>query len=88
MSDTPIDYSDVQGTVLRGYRVDLARHFILKIIDSAAAKRLIGSMVDSTAGMPQITTAERWKIGAPLNEPNPDTFYGGGPEGYTDYPTL
>ena len=60
MSDTPIDYSDVQGTVLRGYRVDLARHFILKITDSAAAKRLIGSMVDGTAGMPQIATAERW----------------------------
>ena len=24
----------------------------------------------------------------PYNEPNPDTFYGGGAEGYTDYPTL
>lgn len=58
MSDTPIDYSDVQGTVLRGYRVDLARHFILKITDSAAAKRLIGSMVHGTAGMPQIATAD------------------------------
>jgi 2,4-dienoyl-CoA reductase-like NADH-dependent reductase (Old Yellow Enzyme family) len=32
--------------------------------------------------------AERWRTGAPLNEPNPDTFYGGGAEGYTDYPTL
>ncbi|MCW2866410.1 MAG: 1,2-oxophytodienoate reductase [Marmoricola sp.] len=32
--------------------------------------------------------AERWKKGAELNEPNPDTFYGGGAEGYTDYPTL
>ena len=50
MSDTPIDYSDVQGTVLRGYRVDLARHFILKITDSAAAKRLIGSMVGTLTG--------------------------------------
>ncbi|RLV50908.1 alkene reductase [Nocardioides mangrovicus] len=32
--------------------------------------------------------AERWRTGAELNEPNPDTFYGGGAEGYTDYPTL
>ncbi|MGD9959916.1 alkene reductase [Nocardioides sp.] len=32
--------------------------------------------------------AERWRTGAALNEPNPDTFYGGGAEGYTDYPTL
>ncbi len=31
---------------------------------------------------------ERWQTGAELNEPNPDTFYGGGAEGYTDYPTL
>lgn len=32
--------------------------------------------------------AERWRIGAPLNEPDSATFYGGGAEGYTDYPTL
>lgn len=31
---------------------------------------------------------ERLRSGAPLNEPNPDTFYGGGAEGYTDYPFL
>jgi 2,4-dienoyl-CoA reductase-like NADH-dependent reductase (Old Yellow Enzyme family) len=30
----------------------------------------------------------RWQTGAALNEPNPDTFYGGGAVGYTDYPSL
>ncbi len=30
----------------------------------------------------------RWLTQAPLNEPNPETFYGGGAEGYTDYPAL
>lgn len=31
----------------------------------------------------------RFKIGAPLNEPKPvATYYGGGAEGYTDYPAL
>ena len=30
----------------------------------------------------------RWQSGAPLNEPDPQTFYGGGAEGYTDYPSL
>ena len=30
----------------------------------------------------------RWEQGAELNEPDVDTFYGGGAEGYTDYPTL
>ncbi len=31
---------------------------------------------------------ERFKRGAELNEPDPSTFYGGGAQGYTDYPTL
>ncbi|MBW4486090.1 MAG: alkene reductase [Tildeniella torsiva UHER 1998/13D] len=31
---------------------------------------------------------ERFAKHAPLNEPNPDTFYGGGEAGYIDYPTL
>ncbi len=31
---------------------------------------------------------ERFAKGAPLNEPNPATFYNGGPVGYTDYPSL
>ncbi|MDS7597615.1 alkene reductase [Agrobacterium tumefaciens] len=30
----------------------------------------------------------RLKTGAPLNEPNQPTFYGGGAQGYTDYPAL
>lgn len=31
---------------------------------------------------------ERLKLGAALNEPDRATFYGGGAEGYTDYPAL
>jgi len=31
---------------------------------------------------------QRILSGAPLNDPNPDTFYGDGPVGYTDYPAL
>jgi N-ethylmaleimide reductase len=31
---------------------------------------------------------ERLERGAPLNDGDQDTFYGGGREGYTDYPTL
>ena len=30
----------------------------------------------------------RFKKGAPLNEPDPKTFYSHGPEGYIDYPSL
>src|SRR5262245_22513524 len=31
---------------------------------------------------------KRFAIGAPLNTPDPSTFYGSGPHGYTDYPGL
>lgn len=31
---------------------------------------------------------ERYRVGAPLNEPDPATFYGGDARGYTDYPRL
>ncbi|MGA0585425.1 MAG: alkene reductase, partial [Castellaniella sp.] len=30
----------------------------------------------------------RFAQGAPLNAPQPETFYAPGPEGYTDYPAL
>jgi N-ethylmaleimide reductase len=31
---------------------------------------------------------ERFRLDTPLNADDPTTFYGGGPKGYTDYPTL
>jgi deferrochelatase/peroxidase EfeB len=55
-----IDYADVQGTILRGYRVDMARHFILQVTDAAAARAFVGHLVDGTGGVPKITTAARW----------------------------
>lgn len=32
--------------------------------------------------------AKRFKYNAPLNEPDPQTFYGGDAKGYTDYPSF
>ena len=31
---------------------------------------------------------ERFAANAPLNDPDPDTFYGGGEQGYIDYPFM
>lgn len=62
MANAAIDYSDVQGTILRGYRVDLARHFILCITNPVAAGALIGGLVDGAGGLPRITTAARWTV--------------------------
>jgi N-ethylmaleimide reductase len=42
-------------------------------------------------GKPFIANADlarRLREDAPLNVPDPKTFYGGGAEGYTDYPLL
>jgi N-ethylmaleimide reductase len=42
-------------------------------------------------GKPYIANPDlvaRFKVDAPLNNPDPSTFYGAGPKGYTDYPTL
>src|SRR5258706_4103069 len=62
MAESVIDYADVQGTILRGYRVDMARHFILSITDAAAARAFLSSLIDGTNGLPRITTAQRWKV--------------------------
>lgn len=42
-------------------------------------------------GVPYIANpdlVERFKLGAPLNQPDPSTFYTPGEKGYTDYPTM
>ena len=31
---------------------------------------------------------QRLRVGGPFNEPDRNTFYGGGAKGYTDYPVL
>lgn len=59
--------ADVQGTILRGYRVDLARHFVLAISDPAGARALIAALVDGSGGLPAVTTAQRV-------EPKPPCF--------------
>jgi deferrochelatase/peroxidase EfeB len=59
---TPLDYADIQGTILRGYRVDRARHFVLRVVDPTGAKEFVSSLVDPASGLPQITTAARWTV--------------------------
>jgi len=51
--------------------------------DDLADAVAVGRLFLANPDLPQ-----RWRTGAELNEPNPDTFYGGGAEGYTDYPSL
>ena len=51
--------------------------------DSLADVIAVGQMVLANPDL-----VDRVKTGAPLNEPDPSTFYGGDERGYTDYPPL
>lgn len=55
-----IDLADVQGTILRGYRVDYARHFVLQVTDPAGARRVLGDLIQGGTDVPPITTAAPW----------------------------
>lgn len=58
----------------------------------SARQAIAEGKADAVAfGKPAIANPDlvaRFRTGAPLNEPDPSTFYASGPEGYLDYPTL
>ncbi len=62
---TEINLNDVQGFILRGYRIDVARFFVLKINDAGAAKKFLGGIVSGDQSFLQITTAEDWGLTKP-----------------------
>ncbi|KIZ34266.1 MULTISPECIES: alkene reductase [Rhodopseudomonas] len=80
------DYASLRkrfaGTYIANNGYDLA--LANKTLDADAADLI-------AFGKPFIANpdlVERLKRGAPLNEPDKATFYGGGAKGYTDYPVL
>ncbi len=63
------DLEDIQGIIVRGYRMPIVRHFLLKVDVPAAARKLLGRLVSGDeADAPQITTARDWHVGF---EPGP-----------------
>ena len=82
----PFDYGSLRkrfhGTYIGNNGYDLA----------LANKALAADEADLIAfGKPFISNPDlvaRLKSGAPLNDPDKATFYGGGAKGYTDYPAL
>ena len=82
----PFDYASLRkrfkGTYIGNNGYDLA----------LAEKVLASNEADLIAfGKPFISNPDlvaRFRTGAPLNEGDKNTFYGGGAKGYTDYPTL
>jgi len=53
-----LDLADIQGLIVRGYRVPLFRNFICTIKDAAAVKSVIAKMISGDSQYPQITSAE------------------------------
>jgi N-ethylmaleimide reductase len=82
----PFDYARLRKTFRGDYMANNGYDFAL------ATKVLEAGSADLIAfGKPFISNpdlVERLKRGAPLNEWDKATFYGGGAKGYTDYPTL
>ena len=59
-----LDLADIQGLVLRSYRMPMVRHFLLTVGVPAQARRQLGRLVSGDeSGVPQITTAEDWHVG-------------------------
>jgi hypothetical protein len=60
----PLELDDIQGFVLRGYRMPMVRHFLLKVGVPAEARALLGRLVSGDeSDAPQITTAKDWHVG-------------------------
>jgi N-ethylmaleimide reductase len=82
----PFDYASLRKRFKRAYIANNGYDFEL------ATKQLAANAADLIAfGKPFISNpdlVERLKKGAPLNEWDKATFYGGGAKGYTDYPAL
>jgi len=69
--DAPADLNldDIQGFILRGYRMPMVRHFLLKVSVPAESRAVLGRLVSGDEDdAPQITTAKDWHVGF---EPGP-----------------
>lgn len=82
----PFDYASLRKRFKQAYIANNGYDFALanKVLEQGAADLI-------AFGKPFISNpdlVERLKAGAPLNDWDKNTFYGGGAKGYTDYPTL
>ncbi len=80
---TTLDLGDIQGFILRGYRMPMVRHFLLTVGVPAEARKLLGRLVSGDeSDAPQITTAEDWHVGF---EPGPGDNPADAPRRKPDY---
>jgi len=56
--------------------------------EAAIAAGAVAAVAFGTSFLANPDLPERFRRGAPLQTPDPATFYSSGPVGYTDYPSL
>ena len=57
--ESTLELADIQGFILRGYRMPMVRHFLLSVGVAAEARKLLGRLVSGDeSDAPQITTAD------------------------------
>lgn len=67
-----LNLPDIQGFIVRGYRMPLVRYFLLKIENAASARSAIGCLVSRNGEKElQVTTAEEWHVATPGPLDNP-----------------
>ena len=69
-----LDLSDIQGIIVRGYRMPMVRYFLLKVENPAAARAVLGRLAngDNDDGL-QITTADEWHVATPGPGDDPES---------------
>ncbi|MGB0122381.1 MAG: hypothetical protein WA419_16445 [Silvibacterium sp.] len=78
-----LDLADIQGLILRGYRMPMVRHFLLEVGDPGEARKLLGRFISGDeSDAPQITTARDWHVGF---EPGPHDDPADAPHHKPDY---
>jgi deferrochelatase/peroxidase EfeB len=78
-----LELGEIQGFILRGYRMPMVRHFLLTVDVPAKARELLGRLVSGDeSDAPQITTAEDWHVGF---EPGPGDNLADVPRRKPDY---
>ena len=61
-----LELPDIQGIIVRGYRMPTVRYFLLQVVRSTAARGVLGRLTSGDEeDAPQITTAEDWHVATP-----------------------
>ena len=63
-AEAALDLADIQGFVLRAYRMPMVRHFLWNVTSPEQARRQLGRLVSGDeTDIPQVTTAAQWHVG-------------------------